>query len=98
MICPTYINEVSPTLHRDVTAHLVNNFQPITNLVEGLTKSNTIVGAVHLNEAEEGMARLPEPRYYLIYPRPSDSEVTIRVRGLPRITRKADFSANNLGL
>jgi hypothetical protein len=46
-------------LERVLEKYLVNNFQPITNLVECLTKSDTVVGSIHLNKAEQGMARLP---------------------------------------
>jgi hypothetical protein len=90
--------KIRQKLERAAEKYLVNNFQPITNLIECLTKSDTIVGGIHLNKAKKGMARLPQPRCCLFYPCSCDRKVSICVRCLPRVAGKTDFPGNKFGL
>ena len=77
---------------------LVNNFEPVADLVEGLTQSNTIVRRVHERESQEGMFKCPLSRRSFFYPVSGDSEVAIRVGCLPCIAGEVDLPANHLTL
>jgi hypothetical protein len=82
--------------------YLVLNSNPLDNFEESTAKTTTIVGGVHLGEAEEGTLVLPVVWRYFFVPVASYAEICVLVLCLPRITRegyKTSFARlkNSLG-
>ena len=74
------------------------DFKSVTDLVKCLTKSSSVVGSIHLNEAEKGVVRLPDPWRLFFNPMPCHSKIGVRIRCLPCIAGDTDFTRDEFGL
>ena len=74
------------------STYLGNNSETIANLVQCLTQTRVIMGCVHLDKPKQCSLSGPLAGHALLDPMASHCKVCIRVAGLPRITREADFA------
>ena len=88
---------VSTSIANDIT-NLVHDVQPVTNLVERLTKSCPIMRGIHLRKSKQGFFLQPFTCLRLLNPVTRNSKIPIIVARLPRITGKANCPTNDLTL
>ena len=74
------------------------NADTIENLEQGTAEALTIVSIIHLCKSEQCGLALPLSWMVFFNPMPSDSKVSIRIAGLPRITCNIDGSADRITL
>lgn len=80
------------------TTYLVSDAIPLGNIVQHSAQPCTIVGSIHLGEAQDGPAQPPISWGDFFNPMACNGEVRITITCLPGITGERDLPRNPIAL
>jgi len=86
------------TILERVGTNLVDNTKSITNSVECLAETCSIMGGIHQCESKQGFFLDPLALSRFLNPVPGNGKVAVSVRCLPSVAGETNFTCNNCAL